>query len=51
MNIDIFEVEPGRWAYHVGGVRQEWHPDFEGFVAMTEAEATACAQIVAARLE
>ena len=50
MDIEIFEVEAGQWAYRVGGVYQEWHPDEPGFVPMSEAEATACAAIVAARL-
>ena len=48
--MEIFELKPGQWAYRVAGVYQEWHPEREGFVAMSEAEATACAQIVAARL-
>lgn len=48
--IEVFEVAPGQWAYRVGGVYQEWSPDFEGFVAMTQDEATRCAAIVAARM-
>jgi hypothetical protein len=51
MEIEIFEIESGRWAYRVGGVYQEWHPDREGFMPMTEAEATQQAQIVAARMQ
>lgn len=50
MDIAVFEVRPGQWAYRVGGVYQEWHPDQAGFVPMSEAEATACAAVVAARL-
>jgi len=50
MDIEIFEVEPGRWGYRVGGVYQEWHPDQPGFVAMSQADATACAAVVAERL-
>lgn len=50
MEIDVFEIEPDRWAYRVGGVYQEWHPDCEGFVAMTQAQAQLCAAIVAARM-
>ena len=50
MSIDVFEIEPGRWAYRVGGVFQEWHPDLDGFVPMDEAEARSCAEIVAARM-
>lgn len=50
MEIEVFEIEPGRWAYRVGGVFQEWHPDSDGFVPMTEAEANEQAQIVVARM-
>jgi len=50
MNIEIFEVELGRWAYRVEGVYQEWHPEREGFSPMTEQEATAQAAITAQRL-
>lgn len=50
MDIDVFEVEPGRWGYRVGGVYQEWHPEQDGFVPMDEAEARRCAEIVAARM-
>lgn len=50
MDIKVFEVERGQWAYRVGGVYQEWHPDRAGFVPMSQAEATACAAVVAARL-
>lgn len=51
MEIEIFEVEAGRYGYRVGGVYQEWHPEREGFVAMTEEEARRCAEIVAARMQ
>lgn len=50
MEINVFEIELGRWAYRVGGVFQEWHPDKDGYVPMTWAEATQQAQIVAARM-
>ncbi len=49
MDIEIFEVEAGQWAYRVGGVYQEWHPDQAGFVPMSEVDAMACATVVAAR--
>lgn len=50
MEIEVFEVALGQWAYRVGGVYQEWNPDCSGFVPMSQAEATACAAGVAARL-
>lgn len=50
MDVEVFEVEPGRWGYRVGGVYQEWYPDYDGFVPMSRDEATRCAAIVAARL-
>lgn len=50
MEIEVFEVEPGRWGYRVGGVYQEWHPDFGGYVPMRREEAEAQAAIVAERL-
>ena len=50
MEIDIFELEPGRWGYRVGSVYQEWHPDRDGYVAMSQAEAEQCAAVVAARM-
>lgn len=48
METAVFEVSPGQWAYRVGGVYQEWHPEKEGFVPMTRDEALA--QAVAERL-
>lgn len=50
MEIELTEVAPGQWAYRVGGVYQEWHPDCDGFVPMSHDEAAACAAIVAERL-
>jgi hypothetical protein len=50
MDMEVFEVEAGRWAYRVGGVYQEWHPDLEGYTPMSQTEATDCAAIVATRL-
>ena len=47
MNIEVFELTPGQWAYRVEGVFQEWHPDFEGFVNMTKEQAETCAYAVA----
>lgn len=51
MDVEVFELNPGQWAYRVGGVYQEWHPDKAGFAPMTEDEATACALAVQARME
>jgi len=48
--IEIFEIEPGRYGYRVGGVEQEWMPDVEGFVPMTLEQAEACAAVVAVRI-
>lgn len=50
MDIAVFEIEPGRWGYRVGGVYQEWHPERDGYVAMSEAEARQLAEVVAARM-
>lgn len=47
----IYEVEPGRWAYSVGSVVQEWHPEQPGYVAMTQAEAEQFAADTLARIE
>jgi hypothetical protein len=51
MEIIVFEVSSGRWAYQVGGVYQENNPLLDGFVAMTESEATSFAQETKTRLE
>ncbi len=51
MEKDIYEVEPGRWAYAVGNVTQEWHPEQPGYVAMTQAEATQFADKTLERLD
>lgn len=48
--LEIFEIEPGRFGYRGPGVLQEWHPEKEGFVPMTEQEAIDMAAIVAERL-
>ena len=50
MGAEVFEVTPGQWAYRVGGLYQEWHPDKDGFVAMSQAEAQALADLAAARV-
>lgn len=47
----IYEVEPGRWAYSVGSVVQEWHPEQPGYVAMTLAEAEQFADRTLEQLE
>lgn len=47
--IHVFEEAQG-WAYRVGGVYQPYHQEKDGFVGMTEAEATAFAQALQARL-
>lgn len=41
--IQVYEVEPGRWGYRVDSVVQEWHPDKDGFVGMSQVEAEALA--------
>ena len=51
METTIYEVEPGRWAYAVSGVVQEWHPEQPGYVAMTQTEAEQFAAATLARLE
>jgi len=51
MEIEVFEIGPGRWGYRGEGVYQEWHPDRVGHVPMTEAEARACAQHAAAQFD
>lgn len=50
MEKNVYEIEPGRWAYDLPGIHQEWTPGVEGFVPMTEAEAHAYADEVMARL-
>lgn len=50
MEIEIFEIEPGRWAYKAVGIYQEWHPEKEGFVSMTEDEARYFAALLEARM-
>jgi hypothetical protein len=40
MDYRVFEVAPGRWAYAISGIYQEWKPGVEGFEPMTEQEAT-----------
>jgi hypothetical protein len=50
MEQEIYEVEPGRWGFRVGGVVQECLPDAEGYVPMTEEEARHWAAVIAARM-
>lgn len=50
MMLEVYEIEAGRFGYRGIGILQEWHPDFEGFVAMSEAEAIAQAAIMEERL-
>ena len=50
MEIEIFTIESG-YGYKVGCVYQEYAPDLEGFIPMTEEQAEECALIVKARLE
>jgi len=51
MEKNVYEIEPGRWGYTLPGIIQEWAPDKEGFVPMSDAEANAYADEVLARLE
>lgn len=50
MSVEIYEVEPGRWGYRVDSVVQEWNPDKEGFVPMSQADAQALARRLAAEM-
>lgn len=50
MEVEVFEIEPGRWAYRGEGVYQEWHPDLAGEVPMTQAQASELARVAAQRL-
>lgn len=50
MSVEIYEVEPGRWGYRVDAVVQEWNPEAEGFVPMSQAEAQAFARQLAAEM-
>lgn len=50
MEIEILELPHG-YGYHVGAVYQEFDPECEGFVPMTQERAEECALIVKARLE
>lgn len=49
MEYEIFEEDQG-WAYRVGGIYQPYHPEKDGFIPMTQAEAEQCACIVHERL-
>jgi len=49
--VHVYEAATGRWAYRVGAVVQEWHPDKAGDVAMTKAEAEFLASSVAGRID
>lgn len=51
MATEVFEVSLGQWAYRVGGVYQDWHPEKPGFVAMTKDEAIRLASEAAERIE
>lgn len=51
MEIQVYEVEPGRWGYRVDFVVQEWNPVEAGFVPMTQSEAEFYAQGVFDRLQ
>lgn len=50
MSIEIYEIEPGRWGYRVDAVVQEWNPEVEGFVPMSQAEAQAFARRLASEM-
>ena len=51
MEQEIYEVEPGRWGYHIGGIIQEWNPEAPGFQPMTYEDAQHWSAILAARLQ
>lgn len=48
--LEVYEVEAGRFGYRGLGILQEWNPDSEGFIAMTEQHAIDMAAIAEARL-
>ncbi len=48
--IEIFQHKDG-YGYKLNGIYQEYDPDLEGFVPMTEERALECAQAVLARIE
>jgi len=48
--IEVFQHADG-YGYKVGSVYQEYDPDLEGFVPMTEERAIECANAVLARIE
>ena len=50
MEIEILEFPHG-FGYKVGNVYQEYDPDLDGFIPMTEERANECALIIKARLE
>lgn len=49
MDVEIFEHKDG-FGYRVGGVYQEYDPEYEGFVSMTRDRAEEMANLVKARL-
>jgi hypothetical protein len=50
MKIEIFKTENG-YGYKVGGIYQEYDPDLDGFVEMTEERALECANVIFERLQ
>ena len=50
MEVEIFEITPGQFAYRVDGVYQEWAPGAEGNVPMSKEEAERNAAEVASRI-
>jgi hypothetical protein len=49
MDIELFIIQ-NSYGYKVGRVYQEYEPDLEGYVPMTEERALECANIVMARI-
>lgn len=48
--IEVYEVENGRWVYKVERVIQEWHPEKDGNVPMTEEEANYFSSVIYERM-
>ena len=51
MMIEVFQISENSWGYRVGGIYQEFHPEKDGFVPMTEEEARNLALVVQARIQ
>lgn len=50
-NVTLTEISPGKWAYTVDNIYQEFNPTKEGFEPMSLEEATILSSLVKQRLE